>query len=174
MPIQTTYGFTNDALLRGMTASMLSVEAETAYASAAIEFGLGLVFDDAQDGDRKRVKVPAAAGETFVGIAAFDHTRPVSGEIDGLTVLESTQTVQYRAGDAIKLIRRGRIVVQVEEAVTPESAVFLRHTANGAGTAPGYFRTDIDTDGAIDVSAFCKFATTTAGAGLAYLDINLP
>lgn len=174
MPIQTTYGFTNDSLLQGMPAATLDTESETAYSAAAIAFGLGLVFDDAQDGDRKKVKLPAAADDTFVGIAVFDHTRPLTGEVDALTVLATTQTARYAIGDAIRLLRKGRIVVRVEQAVNPESPVFLRHTANGAGTAPGQFRVNIDTANAIDVSAYCSFATTTTGAGLAYLDVNLP
>lgn len=175
MPIQTTYGFSNDALLPGMVTVMTHEEPVTGYAAAAIAFGLGLVYDNETSTDgRQKVKVPSGSVDvTFVGVAGFDHTRPLTGEVVSATTLTTTQDAQYAIGAPIKVIKKGRVKVYVEGAVNPETPVFLRHTVNGVGTALGYFRGDADTARAIDVSAFARFAGVTTGAGTVDLDLDV-
>lgn len=174
MPIQTTVNFKHDPLLQGMVAHARPGEDLTSYADVDIEFGLGLVYDDEENNGRLKVKVPDASGGLFVGVSVFDHTRPVTGEVPDQATLITTQNAKYKAGDPIRRRTKGPIQVWVEQAVTPASPVFLRHTANGPGSVPGQFRADADTANADDVSNFCRFAATTNGPSLVTLELNLP
>lgn len=174
MPIQTSYTYYPSGLLQGMLADLETKDSVTGYAAAAISFGLGLVYDGAQSGDRTKVKVPTAAGQLFVGVSVFDHTRPLTGEVDTVNTVTSTQDAKYAIGDPIRILKRGRIWVYSEQAVSPSDTVFLRHTANGAGTAAGQFRKDIDTANAISLTGLARFASSTTAAGLVIVEVNIP
>lgn len=185
MPIQTTYPFFNQPLLPGMVASLLRSEAITAFAATAIPFGVGLLFtgttDIAGDStgnvttlnnyyDRLQVALPASGNPRFAGVAGHDHTQTLTGEIVSLETLITTQIAQYPIGAAIKVIKKGRVAVLVDAAENPAigDPVFLRHTANGVGTAVGQFRTTADTARALDVSTVAKWATVAIPISAAY------
>ncbi len=173
MPIQTTYGFTNDGLLPGMVSALTYSESVTGYADAAIEFGLGLVYDNAMGSDgRYKCKVPNNNTDvTFLGVAEFDHTRPVTGDPVSLTTLTTTQGGNYAIGDPIRIVKKGRVRVYAEVAVNPLTPVYVRHTANGGVTARGQFTGNSDPTRCTDISAVAKYAGVTTGAG--YVDIDL-
>ena len=175
MPIQTAYPFTHDPLLLGMASTPEPCQKATGYADAAISFGVGLIYDGEISDGRQKVAVPAATFtiRDFAGIAEYSHKQQ-RGEDAGLTDLTTTQTAEYSAGDDITIAQKRRLIVFSEQAVNPGAAVFLRHTAGGAGTAPGQFRTDADTANAIDISSVARWKSVTAGAGNAELEINLP
>ncbi len=108
--------------------------------------------------------LPAASGDNYGhgGVVVHSHwydKRLQLGE-DGVL-----------PGNLISVMRRGRIWVNVEEAVTPADSVFVRYTASGANV-PGNFRTDADTSKALQLYG-CRFASITTGAGLAILEIDL-
>lgn len=126
--------------------------------AAIVLFGMGLA--QAADGT---VDVPGSTGFKFGGISMQKHnsTNNASGE------------AQYEIGDAISVLRKGRIWVYAEEAVNPTDPVFLRHTT-ATTENPGDFRTDADTARADDISAFAKWVGVTTAAGLAELEINAP
>lgn len=171
MPIQTTFPFQHGELLKGM-AVQSPERCITGHSDEVIEFGLGLVYDGAfSDGDRPKVAIPSATGFVFMGIALFAHKQSRQGD-DGFGVLEATAGSRYEIGDDITILCRGLIQVYSEVAVNPTLPVFLRHTVNSALT-PGNFRTDADTHKA-DALSGVKWATTTSGAGLAILELNLP
>ena len=90
-----------------------------------------------------------------------------SGEADGVPV-----------NDVANLMRSGSVWVRPEDAVTPASGVFLRHTANaGVGTALGAFRGVDDGGNTRDISTIARWATSSQGGvvgGFAKLIINLP
>lgn len=71
------------------------------------------------------------------------------------------------------VLRKGRIWVQVEEAVTPASAVWVRCVGEAGVDYAGQFRDTDDGSDTADISAFAKYLTTTTGAGLALLDIDM-
>lgn len=172
MGIQTTYSFTHDALVQGMIDSMVPSECLTGYSDAAIGFGLGLVYDGEVTDGRSKLALPSATGFTFAGISVFTHKQNTGGD-SGLGDLTTDEVARYAIGDDITYGKKGRFVVWSESAVEPGDAVFLRHTANGAGTAPGQFRVDADTDGA-DQIARAQWVTKITAAGLVVLEINLP
>jgi len=99
----------------------------------------------------------------------------------GLTVKDDTLeqdnsgNVYYKLAnlDMVSTCTRGRIVVYVEEAVTPLSSVYLRYKANGTGKTTGQFRKDADSSKAVLISN-ARFKSTTSAAGLVELEINNP
>lgn len=123
-----------------------------------IQMGIGLQVETSG-----LVTLPSAAGDQFHGISIMKHKAPPN----------ASGVSQYEIGQAIPVLRKGRIWVTAESAVNPTLPVFLRHTA-GAPDVPGDFRIDLDTDEAFDVSAYCSWVSTTTAAGLAILEVNFP
>jgi hypothetical protein len=172
MPIQTSYPFQNDALLKGMKADCLLDECITAYSDQVIPVGVGLAYGGSVGSEgRVKVNIPSATGFVFMGISAFTH-KENSKNTDGFGVLNTSEVVEYRIGDDITVAKRSRRKVFSETAVNPTLPVFLRHTTNGALTA-GNFRTDADTARADQVTQ-ARWVSVTTGAGLATLEIDLP
>jgi hypothetical protein len=186
MPIQTTYPFLHTQAIAGMTAQMTSLDRVTAFSSAAIGFGLGVVFDNAVDAvaegnDRPRVVLPAAAItdlRNFYGVTALDHKQNTSGSDPRLDTLTTTALSRYEIGDDILIVREGRIWVQCETAVDFEDPVHIRHTVSGQ-TAIGWFRNAADSTNTTELSGATgtlplRWACRTSAAGLAILEIGLP
>lgn len=131
----------------------------TRASAAAIDFGLGLV-----DLSTGLAALPSGASDVFAGVALMKH----------LATPNATGVGQYDIGMAISVLRKGRVWVYAEEAVDPTKAVYCRYTANTGPTRPvGNFLTTGDTSKAFAV-ANAKWVSTTAAAGLAILDLNLP
>ena len=134
--------------------------------SVAVGFGLGLAQGSGADG---RCKLPAASGDVtnlFLGISALVQTKEqpypsLSGP------------VQYPAGSDIAIMRKGRIWVQVEEAVVPMGPVFCRFASGAGGTQLGAFRTSADTATAAQVP-HAVYRSTAAAQGFAVVELNNP
>lgn len=109
------------------------------------------------------IAVPSAATDKFHGVALMKHKAKTN----------ALGEAQYEIGQAVSILRKGRIWVYSEQAVNPTLAVFLRHTTTTT-EIPGDFRVDLDTDKAFDISAYAKWISVTAAAGLAIVDINFP
>jgi len=152
--MQTDYSDMS-AGLRGMLADAGGNEIITAYSAAAQEFGKGL---QALTGGG--VLLPAAVTNIFAGITVMNNN----------AVQNATGLAGFAIGQAIPLLRRGRIWVQSEQAVNPTLAVFWKAVVSGFGD----FRVDADTANAKDISAFAKWISVTTGAGLAILELNYP
>jgi hypothetical protein len=80
---------------------------------------------------------------------------------------------QYDATDIASIMRKGKIRVNVEQAVDETDAVYMRFIADGATKLPGYFRKDSDSGKAVLVTDV-KFRKRTTEAGLTILEINKP
>jgi hypothetical protein len=152
--MQTDYSDMS-AGLRGMLADAGGNEIITAYSAAAQEFGKGL-----QVLTGGGVLLPAATANIFGGITVMNNN----------AVQNATGLAGFAIGQAIPLLRRGRIWVQSEQAVNPTLAVFWKCVSAGFGD----FRVDADTANAKDISAFAKWISVTTGAGLAILELNYP
>ncbi len=144
-------------LLADFDASVRSSISRANEETAAVGYGRGVTFGTDPD---VQFLLPAATGFEFAGVLVHAHER------------EDVSAVGPVEGETAELLRRGRIWVVVEEAVTPTDDVFLRHTAGVAGD-PGSFRTD-DPGGEADQVTNARWLTTTAAAGLAVLDIGVP
>ena len=158
VPYTLVFSNTNAKLEAGAGTQAVAVTASNVTGDP-IAFGLGLSNGSANN----RTQLPSATSFIFQGVAARDQREQ--------TLI--TGIAQYVAGDAVSVLRKGRIWVPTEEAVTPADSVFLRHTINGALTVGGW-RTDADTARADDVSTFCSWLDYDSANGLALLDINLP
>ena len=132
----------------------------TRYADAAIPFGRGLVTAGVD-----KSALPSATGFVFDGVAIMKHKAQTNADNEA----------QYEANEAISTLRKGRVWVLAEEAVTSvDDPVYLRHTANAGTTAPGRFRISADTARADQITNARWLTTTTGADELALLEINTP
>jgi hypothetical protein len=79
----------------------------------------------------------------------------------------------YELNEAVTLLRRGIIWVQTEGAVSQDGQVFARFAAGAGGSVLGSIRGDADTGTAVAIPG-AVFRSTTSGAGLAQVEINMP
>lgn len=128
-------------------------------ASAEVPFG---VMVKQGTSDTQFLKLTAIT-DKLVGIVVHSHAYDKPNEL-GDTGLKPKVT----AG----ILRIGRIWVPVEEAVTPASSVLVRAVVAGAEVA-GAFRDTADASDLIDISHIARYRTTTTGAGIALLEINM-
>lgn len=121
--------------------------------ASAVEFGLGVVAGT--DPEAQFLK-PSAGGQTLLGVLVHQHSQEVAES--GLS-----------NGETGGVMSKGRIWVQVDEAVVAGDPVFVRHT--GAAAAIGKFRNDADTANA-DAVPNARFVK--GGSTVALLELNLP
>lgn len=126
-----------------------------------IKFGVAV---QQVSGDDDGIELPDSSGAKIRGIAVRDLT-----EENGSAAADNT----YPADSRVAVMKKGRIWVPVEEAVSPSSDVYTRYTAGGGNTQLGAFRTDADSSKALQITQ-ARFLTSTSGAGRALLEINLP
>lgn len=137
---------------------------------ASVPFGAFVSLNDTnqQVGDRKLVHLPQGATDVTNARLAQGfalHTQAVENVLSGTNL-------GYAPQSAISVLRRGRVYVQVEDAVVAGGQVFIRHVA-GAGEQLGAARSDVDGS---DASALpsASFVTAASAGGLAIVEINLP
>ena len=160
---QTSYDLEQPVAVNGLIADAAGLpKSVLTYNNPVDEIKFGRAVAKVS-GDDNGVEKPDSSGAILVGVAVRD----ISVE-EGSTTAENA----YPATSAVGVMRRGQVWVQVEEAVTPDDAVFVRHTANGPLTELGIFRTDADTANAIALTT-AKFMTSAAAGGLAVLDLNI-
>ena len=79
---------------------------------------------------------------------------------------------EFAALDVMSILQGGVIAVAVEDAVASGDQPYARHTAPGAEQV-GSFRSDDDGGNAAPVPN-CRYVSSTTGAGVAWLSVNLP
>lgn len=112
--------------------------------------------------DENGVEKPDSGSSVIVGVSLRDLTIEYDSSNENL----------YPALSDVSVMRRGQVYVYVEEDVTPDDAVFVRHTANGGLTDLGAFRTDSDSSNALALTT-AKFLTSASAGGVAILDLNI-
>lgn len=148
MPVPEGKLYNDKVRCGGEIAGHLASEHITSkVAEGTIIFGQAVV----RGTEDPQVKTPAAAGNEFMGVAGFSSQ---ASDIDNESYLD---------GDPLALVQEGIVVVYVEEAVTPDSPVRVRHTA-GAGTAPGAFCTTAEA-GKTAVLKGAEFKESSEGVG---------
>lgn len=135
---------------------------QTAYALEPAVASAGLLSDMGQSQIHSRtneevVDIPFGIamkkGTTFVDDGSLLPT--ASGDkVEGVTVstpardnigLATAGVNGIRAGARYNLLRKGRVWVNVEQAVVPTDTIFFRYASGGGGTQKGSFRKDADT-----------------------------
>jgi hypothetical protein len=103
-----------------------------------------------------------------------DATGQVTAQALGIPVYDGMHpTNPYAIGDMVPVLKRGRIWVLPEEAVTPASPVFVRFADGTVVSHNGGFRTSADTATAVALPT-CRFLTSGGPATLCVLEVNLP
>lgn len=159
---QTDYSMSQDVAVAGLLASAAgaAVNIQTYNNPVdAIRFGHAV---SKVSGDENGVEQPDAGGAVIVGVALRDESLEYNSAAEN----------QYPALSAVAVLRRGQAYCYVEETVTPDAAVFVRHTANGGLTRLGAFRTDADGGNAVAL-ATAKFITGASAGGYAIIDFNI-
>ncbi len=163
---QTAYTVDAPVAFAGLIAEAGGREASISRAfenaGAAAGYGAGRPAVAGTDPETQ-FDVPSGAGDRFLGITVHQH---------GRQDLELAGDFAFITDEPVELVRRGRIWVIVEEAVTAGDPVFWRHTVNG-GLIPGGWRTDLDTANAIQVLQ-AEFMTDALIDTVAIIDLNLP
>ena len=111
--------------------------------SAKVPYGVLVVADTANSGgfDNLAAKVPAATTDitnvgSALGVVLADQAR----------AQDPAETVAtYPINSALPCLRKGRVWVLSETAVTDGAPAFVRFSANGALVQLGAFRADADT-----------------------------
>jgi hypothetical protein len=155
-----TDGYERDTMLNG-------------EASAEIPFGAFVVENAAMTagatpatrGTPAIAKLPAASTDDFANGGVVLHSHEYDKRLD----LGTTGVLPTRQ---LSVLKRGRVWMQVEQAVVKTDPVFVRYTVNGAGTALGQVRKDDDTAKALRIYG-ARFVTETTGAGLVQVEIDM-
>ena len=151
-------------------------------------------------GDMSQALIQAAGGVALllgVAVVATDPagsstgaqhvTAPDAGTVDadflGLTVRavidvqvntgDPNQISEFAPGATLSVMEEGESVVEVEDAVAFNGAVFVRIANPGPGQALGGIRSDVDGGNAIQMTG-ARFRSATTGNGLAKVAINRP
>ncbi|MEW5804283.1 MAG: hypothetical protein AB1847_19480 [bacterium] len=135
---------------------------------ATIPFGV-LVVQDKWSGLDKTAHLPSLTAEittASVPLGVTVHTQALEQAIAGAT------NVGYPAFSSMSVLRRGRIYVQVENAVKAGDVPYVRFSA-GVGEQLGSFRSDADTADA-SILPYSRFVTSAGAGGIAILEVNLP
>jgi hypothetical protein len=146
------------------------------YSAAKIPFGRFVSFDTVGG----KVKLPAAATDIINGTSyavlegvAIEDPSVESKDANTLGVSDANAPA-HDIADAIPVLKRGRVIVWSEQAVSPTDAVFVRHTVSTDGLQKcGNVRKDLDTDKASSLGEKAHFVGTTTGAGLVEIDVRL-
>ncbi len=136
-------------------------------ASAQIPFGVMVAQGTADDGALLLNTSAAAMASALKGISVFGH---------GLDI--GTTGINPMA--LFSVMSRGRIYVQVEEAVAVGDPVRVRAVtggSNGYGDAgaetKGAFRTGADSTDCVDISSFARWIRGADEAGFAVVEIDM-
>ena len=164
MTIQTSFSVDHVIAYPGMIADQIDKTVISKVTTVQVPFGSFVTRGAA--GAVESCALPVATADVTArpwGVAVKDQTH------------RGTNNLDNEVNDVVAILRKGRVWVTVEGAVTAQSAAFVRFAAGGGGSILGLFRADADTATAVSpLNGACQFLTSTAGAGLALLEINLP
>jgi hypothetical protein len=148
-------------MFEGQLADSGENDVVTALAEEAIPFGKFMVrgTDPAVQGKLPTTATGITSKLNHMGVALHDQAREgVSG------------TGTYAIKDAVSALKRGRMVVKVEEAVVAGDDVYVRYAAGGLGL--GSFRTS-DPGSAAALLANAVYMSAASANGFAVVEFNL-
>lgn len=143
----------------------LTITETQAAGGTAIGLGLGVVPGSSDD-----LVVAPGGASTDADLLGITCKASIDIQVnDGL----AASTSEFAPASTVSVLEAGEVVVNVEDAVAFNGAVFMR-TANGTAAAPlGGFRSDADGGDAIAITG-AKFRSSTSGSGLAIVKLNRP
>lgn len=162
--------------------------------AAAILAGLADAYSCAYDGSAHTITllmssedlvsdVTAASAPGEYDTLAFSSetvsSPDVAADVLGVSVMDHnreqqlvTGTTQYAINEPVNVLRQGAVYVYAEEAVNPDSTVYVRMVTNGTKIR-GMFGASSDSAKCLALS-YAKYADAITAAGLVKLEINLP
>jgi len=118
--------------------------------------------------------IPAQSGTGGTATLGFGSILgPCDAACAGLVPFETSRSsLTFASGEVCPVVRKGRVWVTSETAVTEGGNVFVRSVATGNESVGALRATPDSTDCALLRGA--RWASTTAAAGLALVELNLP
>jgi len=156
--MQLTYNQTPNVAMAGMKADASDDTCDSLANGDTVTIPPGVaVIKGTSDA---KAKLPGTSGDHFLGVTVYSAA--------GMTDLVNGG---YAVADAMPVMRKGRIWVQVEEAVNKGDNAFIRY-ASGTGTQKGAFRKSADTSTAVQAKGFV-YLTTASANGFALLEVDV-
>ena len=160
--MQTTYTNLAPEGLLGLSTEDFTRFVDTVVPQAVVKIGKMLVADTTAGKARNAAKLPAAAADitkpAAMGIVMWDQSREGGSDWPALR--------------PTPVMRRGRIWVLAEGALTRWTHPFIRYASGAGGTELGSFRGDADTATAAQCPWVIVLTDATAG-NLALVEISL-
>lgn len=133
--------------------------------SAGMPFGIAVAKGATSD---QSAILLVDGNSKVIGLTVHDHAREPF-YLSGV----SPAAAGIAPGWTLGVLRKGRMWVVPEVAVTAEDPLYARHTANGGLTQKGALRNDNDGGNALQIAQGVWKSTVAAGAP-ALVDVNLP
>lgn len=160
--MQTTYSNMQPEAVLGLMTEDFTRYVDSVIPQTIVKTGKLLCADTTVGKARNAAKLPAVAADVSkpaaMGIVVFDQTR--EGGVD------------WPALRPTPVMRRGRIWVTAESAVTRWTVPFVRYASGAGGTELGSFRADADTASAAQCP-WALFITDAAAGALVLVEISL-
>ncbi len=160
--MQTTYSNLAPEACLGLMTEDFTRYVDSVFPATSVKIGKLLTADLTAGKARNAAKLPAAAADVSkpgaMGITVYDQTREGGSD--------------WPANRPTPVMRRGRIWVTAESAVTRWTVPFVRYAAGAGGTELGSFRADADTASAASCPWALFLTDATAGA-LVLVEISL-
>lgn len=137
----------------------------TQLAGQAIPFGRAVLIDSDDGAADTNIRLPRASGDIANTFGVSVATQAMESHVD-------SAAANYSTRDCVSVLRKGRVYVQVEEAVTPASDVYIRHGADGAKTRIGGFAASSGT-GLAQLSSGARWLSSASAEGFAVLELDL-
>lgn len=165
MAVQSTYGENPTIGIKGQLAdsgahdviSMVNNES-----SQEMAFGLAVVFEGSTDD--QGALAPDAISEQVAGILVHSHA--YSNDSDG-----DLGTTGLKPGAILNVLRKGRIWVEAEEAVSPGDPLWIRAVVTG-NEEEGALAMQADSTDMIDSSNQGRWLTTATAGNIALLEVD--
>lgn len=131
------------------------VDSKVSEEATSFPYGVACVAGSASNG----AVLPTGAA-SLLGVVLHRHKQPSTA---------NSNTVDDE--DVINVLREGRCLVLVEEAVTPASTVYVRISTGAGGSQKGAFRASADTATALAASGM-RYVSSASSGGLAILEVD--
>lgn len=179
MSVQTSVTTAPSVAFAGMLADDAQNDIITAVNNDVVSMPFGIVVSvmTSSPTSDKSVVLPTASLETLAGIVVHRHNYERTFTLPDGTVAGELDSVGLVAGTTMSILRRGRIFVQVMQAVAVGDRPWVNVTvgSGSAYTAQGQLGNAQDTTGsglALDITKLGQYLSKTAALGIAKLEID--
>lgn len=156
---QLTYNVSQPIGIAGQKADTGPMDVLSRVSEEATAFPYGVAVVRGTNPDTQALLPTGAA--TLLGVAMHSHA--AENDLSAAASVEDERM--------FNVCHDGRLLVKVEEAVTPASTVYVRIAAGAGGTQKGAFRASADTASALAATGM-RYLTSASSGGLAVLEID--